>query len=229
MHPLNPAPLLDKKTPASANKTIKNKKTFLNFHDDKPVSILKSSGKPDDLNYINVNNDSNNDSNNDLMKKLYTQNNEIINKTIFTSNDNNSNSNANANANANANVNIDIDHPKPFIEPRNIEETKDFRLKYSYKDNYPEEFPSKYFQQQSFNDHNMNNMNNMNIMNNQENVELLNKLDYLINLLEEQKGQKTTYVAEELILYTFLGIFIIFVLDNFTKFARTVAPTKYTR
>ena len=127
MHPLNPAPLLDKKTPASANKTIKNKKTFLNFHDDKPVSILKSSGKlddenmlkQDDLNYINdnndsnnnSNNDSNNNSNNDLMKKLYTQNNEIINKTIFTSNDNNSNSNANVN----------IDHPKPFIEPRNIE------------------------------------------------------------------------------------------------------------
>ena len=49
------------------------------------------------------------------------------------------------------------------------------------------------------------------------------KLDYLINLLEEQREQKTSSVTEELILYTFLGVFIIFVLDSFAR------AGKYTR
>lgn len=43
------------------------------------------------------------------------------------------------------------------------------------------------------------------------------KLNYIIRLLEEQKDEKTDTVTEEFILYGFLGIFIIFVLDSFIK------------
>jgi hypothetical protein len=43
------------------------------------------------------------------------------------------------------------------------------------------------------------------------------KLDYLIRLLEAQKDEETGHVTEELILYLFLGIFVIFVLDSFVK------------
>lgn len=53
--------------------------------------------------------------------------------------------------------------------------------------------------------------------------ELASKLDYLIYLLEEQKDVKTGHVTEEIILYSFLGIFIIFVLDSFAR------AGKYTR
>jgi hypothetical protein len=53
--------------------------------------------------------------------------------------------------------------------------------------------------------------------------ELLNKLNYMIHMLEEQQDQRTNSVIEELILYFFLGIFIIFVIDSFAKVG------KYTR
>uniref|UniRef100_A0A6C0AHV9 Uncharacterized protein n=1 Tax=viral metagenome TaxID=1070528 RepID=A0A6C0AHV9_9ZZZZ len=47
--------------------------------------------------------------------------------------------------------------------------------------------------------------------------ELLEKLNYMISLLEEQRDEKTGQVTEELILYVFLGIFTLFVLDTFVK------------
>ena len=53
--------------------------------------------------------------------------------------------------------------------------------------------------------------------------EMIKKLDYLIYLLENQKDIKSGSVTEELILYSFLGVFIIYVLDSFVKVA------KYTR
>ena len=52
---------------------------------------------------------------------------------------------------------------------------------------------------------------------------LLQKLNYMINLLEEQQDEKTNNVTEEVVLYSFLGIFIIFVVDSFAR------AGKYTR
>ncbi|MFY7729906.1 MAG: hypothetical protein ACOVRN_10340 [Flavobacterium sp.] len=52
---------------------------------------------------------------------------------------------------------------------------------------------------------------------------LLQKLNYMINLLEEQQDEKTNNVTEEVILYSFLGIFIIFMADTFVRVG------KYTR
>lgn len=52
---------------------------------------------------------------------------------------------------------------------------------------------------------------------------LMEKINYMLHLLEEQQHEKTNNITEEFILYTFLGIFIIFIVD---AFART---GKYTR
>jgi hypothetical protein len=52
--------------------------------------------------------------------------------------------------------------------------------------------------------------------------ELLNKLNYMIHILEEQQDQKTGHVTEEIILYSFLGIFIIFVIDSFARAGKYV-------
>ena len=52
---------------------------------------------------------------------------------------------------------------------------------------------------------------------------LLEKLNYMINLLEEQKDERTNNVTEEVVLYSFLGIFIIFIVDSFARVG------KYTR
>ena len=49
------------------------------------------------------------------------------------------------------------------------------------------------------------------------NSELLRKLNYMIHLLEEQQDEKTGHVTEEVILYSFLGVFIIFIVDSFAK------------
>jgi hypothetical protein len=64
---------------------------------------------------------------------------------------------------------------------------------------------------------------NNNSYSSDSNQVLLEKLNYMINLLEEQQDQKTGSVTEEVVLYSFLGVFIIFIVDNFTKVG------KYTR
>ena len=46
---------------------------------------------------------------------------------------------------------------------------------------------------------------------------LMKKLNYMIHLLEEQQDQRTENVTEELVLYSFLGIFVIFVVDAFAR------------
>jgi hypothetical protein len=52
---------------------------------------------------------------------------------------------------------------------------------------------------------------------------LIEKLNYMIHLLEEQQDERTNNVTEEVILYSFLGIFIIFIVDSFARVG------KYTR
>jgi hypothetical protein len=52
---------------------------------------------------------------------------------------------------------------------------------------------------------------------------LIDKLNYMINLLEEQQDQKTNSVTEEVVLYSFLGVFMIFIVDSFARVG------KYTR
>jgi len=52
--------------------------------------------------------------------------------------------------------------------------------------------------------------------------DLLKKLDYMIHLLEEQQETKTNTVTEEVILYSFLGVFVIFVLDSFARASKYV-------
>ena len=51
---------------------------------------------------------------------------------------------------------------------------------------------------------------------------LMKKINYMINLLEEQQDEKTNNVTEEVVLYSFLGIFIIFVGDSFAKVGKYV-------
>ena len=51
---------------------------------------------------------------------------------------------------------------------------------------------------------------------------LLQKLNYMIHLLEEHQDEKTNNLTEEVILYSFLGIFIIFVCDSFVRVGKYV-------
>jgi hypothetical protein len=49
---------------------------------------------------------------------------------------------------------------------------------------------------------------------------VLDRLNYAIQLLEAQHDRRTDTVPEELCLYTFFGVFVIYVLDSFTRVAR---------
>jgi len=50
-----------------------------------------------------------------------------------------------------------------------------------------------------------------------ESTKLMEKINYMIHLLEQQQLDKTNNITEEFILYTFLGVFVIFVVDSFAR------------
>ena len=52
--------------------------------------------------------------------------------------------------------------------------------------------------------------------------ELLEKLHQIIYMLEEHKNNKNANSTEEIILYFFLGIFIIFIVDSFARVGKYV-------
>lgn len=46
---------------------------------------------------------------------------------------------------------------------------------------------------------------------------LLEKINYMIHMLEQQENEKTSNITEEFVLYTLLGVFIIFIVDSFAR------------
>ena len=57
---------------------------------------------------------------------------------------------------------------------------------------------------------------------NGSNSNIITKLNYMIHLLEEQKDERTNNVTEEVVLYSFLGIFVIFIVDSFVRVGKYV-------
>lgn len=52
---------------------------------------------------------------------------------------------------------------------------------------------------------------------------ILDKINYMIHLLEQQQNEKTNHALEEFVMFSLVGVFIIYVLDSFSRSA------KYTR
>jgi hypothetical protein len=55
------------------------------------------------------------------------------------------------------------------------------------------------------------------VSNSYNDTKLMEKINYMIHLLEEQQNEKTSNITEEFILYTFLGVFIIYIVDSFAR------------
>ncbi len=53
-----------------------------------------------------------------------------------------------------------------------------------------------------------------------ETSELDKKLNYLIELIEQQRGERTDHVTEEILLYGLVGVFVIYVVDSFVKIGK---------
>ena len=52
--------------------------------------------------------------------------------------------------------------------------------------------------------------------------EMMSKINYMIQMLEENSDEKINSVTEEMILYCFLGVFTIFMIESFTKIEKYV-------
>lgn len=83
---------------------------------------------------------------------------------------------------------------------------------YKYSSFEQEETPNP---QQPSSFYKMPNFSEVNNTSSKEKEPLMEKINYMIHLLEEQQDEKTGNVTEEVILYSFLGIFIIFIVDSF--------------
>ena len=111
--------------------------------------------------------------------------------------------------------------PLPMYEDNSNLDLNNFNTNYgdnqSTEEYYKKMIPS--YKKNQYNRQYYNNFasNNNNFVEGNSNDLLLQKLNYMINLLEEQQDEKTSNVTEEVVLYSFLGIFIIFVVDSFAR------------
>jgi hypothetical protein len=75
--------------------------------------------------------------------------------------------------------------------------------------------PTPYYQK--FSQKNDNNNRGM-VLNN----EFIEKINYMIQLLEEQQKEPTNNIIEEFALYSLLGVFMIYLVDSFTRVGKYV-------
>ena len=110
--------------------------------------------------------------------------------------------------------------PEPNLDNADID-LNDYKLygnEQSSEEYYKQILPNYNSQNRSY--YNRYNEGNYNKSNSQD--VLLQKLNYMIHLLEEQQDEKTNNVTEEVVLYSFLGIFVIFIVDSFVRVGKYV-------
>jgi hypothetical protein len=218
MYQLNPAsietitkpPLIQNKknTKESCNnnnKTYKNKK-YVQFYQPEQEKIDNNKNKLTNINNLlsklhdNDNDDEEDDENNFNVSEKNIQTPEIhTNKDLINSELQKMNSQVDNNLN-----NTSILESAVNCKYSNFQDS--YKSNLDYLNNLNEK---QYF-------------NNSSVSTNYDNNQLITKLNYIIHLLEEQHNEKTNHITEELILYLFLGIFIIFVLDSFAKASKYI-------
>ena len=50
----------------------------------------------------------------------------------------------------------------------------------------------------------------------------MEKINYMVHMLEEQQMEKTNHITEEFILYSLLGVFMIYLVDGFSRTGKYV-------
>jgi len=202
--------------PSPFDKCNTHKKTRkVNFENRQSPSHIPGSGSKDSTENKKLNkdlldsltNEYNNEDNNEYtnedtsIKNLHSNYNDLYNETSV-----NNIRNTIMNSIKKHNPNVD-----------NSDESEIHGINNDNKSNYNENYKLNYNDLNYNNNHNNHNNHNNIIHNNNK---LLDKIDYIIHLLEEQHNEKTSNITEELILYLFLGIFIIYVLDSFSRMSK---------
>lgn len=184
----------------SNNKTYKNKKTVNFSQDENFENKTKLTNINNLLSKLHDNDDEEDEENNfNVTEKITNVSNEHTNKDLINSELQKMNSHADNNLNHSSILGSAVN-------------SKYSNFQDSYKSNL--EYLNNLNEKQGFN--------NSSVSTNYDNNQLITKLNYIIHLLEEQHNEKTNHITEELILYLFLGIFIIFVLDSFARASKYV-------
>jgi hypothetical protein len=92
-------------------------------------------------------------------------------------------------------------------------------------ENLPSTYASQYYQQYvplSYSQHRQEQNNVQSNASPGSRDDLMQKMNHIIQMLEDQQDEKTGSVTEELILYCFLGVFVIFVVDSFVRAGKYV-------
>lgn len=187
------------KTRKSNKETLEKMKNIINRKETFEQQEKESSS-------FNLNQDNND--NDDLadfypLTDSYTAPSNTYNNVLFNENNRNNRNNNSSDGNGNMSKEIEptnSDYQDKFVENfEKLKYDKNLNIK-SYQDSY-----LPYYNKMSHNTDNI------------TKNELIEKLDYIINLLEDEKSIKTGHVTEELILYCFLGVFIIFIVDSFAR------------
>ena len=136
---------------------------------------------------------------------------------------NNTSSSLQHNLKNNLNSNLQKHNYNTFVGSMNdsSDENEDYYKKFI--PNYEQMYKSASIPFDSSNQYTSINQSNNQSNKHSNNDILIEKLNYMIQLLEEQQDEKTSNITEEVILYSFLGIFVIFIVDTFTRVG------KYTR
>lgn len=144
-------------------------------------------------------------------QNLQKQRNDRI-SNLINNMDNNEDNDGNhlENFNPLPNPNIHVKKDMPNIQTNNLEYNPNVHEQFSnYTNSYNGEISYKQAQPSSIERRIVDKFGN--------NDKLLEKINYMIHLLEQQQHEKTENIAEEFILYSFLGIFIIYVVDGFSR------------
>ena len=109
--------------------------------------------------------------------------------------------------------------PQPIYDDNKLElnDYKNYATQEQVEEYYKKVLPTYNSQNNKLNYDNQ-----INKYDNLSNDVLMQKINYMIHLLEEKQDEKTNNVTEEIILYSFLGIFIIFVIDSFARVGKYV-------
>jgi len=109
--------------------------------------------------------------------------------------------------------------PQPIYDDNKLElnDYKNYATQEQVEEYYKKVLPTYNSQNNKLNYNNQ-----INKYDNLSNDVLMQKINYMIHLLEEKQDEKTNNVTEEIILYSFLGIFIIFVIDSFARVGKYV-------
>jgi hypothetical protein len=103
---------------------------------------------------------------------------------------------------------------------KNLKEDSDAELSNFYKSEYKPTNEIKVPAQYKTNDYMILNSTNSFEPKRHTNQEMLDKMNKILEMFEDQKEIKTGQKNEEIVLYCFLGVFIIYIMDSFVNIGR---------